>query len=82
MVTIAYEDFFKKTFKKLIKSPLKEKVKKQIKKIIDDPLSGKPMKYARKGTRELYVKSFRISYTYYDDRDELVFADIYHKNEQ
>ncbi|MFT4310148.1 MAG: type II toxin-antitoxin system RelE/ParE family toxin [Candidatus Woesearchaeota archaeon] len=82
MVTIVYEDAFKKTFKKLIKSPLKEKIKKQIEKIIDDPLSGKPMKYGRRGTRELYVKPFRISYKYYDDIDELVFADIYHKDEQ
>mgnify|MGYP006292771627 CR=1 FL=1 len=82
MVTIVYEEAFKKSFKKLIKSPLKEKVKKQISKIIEDPNSGKPMRYGRKGTRELYVKPFRISYKYYEDKDELVFADIYHKDAQ
>ena len=82
MVTIIYEDSFKRAFKKFIKSPLREKVKKQIVKIIDNPLSGKPLKYGRKGTRELYVKPFRISYMYYESSEELVFADIYHKDEQ
>ena len=82
MVTIIYAESFKKAFKKLIKSPLKEKIKKQISKIIDDPLLGKPMKYGRKGTRELYVKPFRISYKYYEQTDELVFADVYHKDAQ
>nr|AAU82856.1 hypothetical protein GZ1D1_43 [uncultured archaeon GZfos1D1] len=40
------------------------------------------MKYARKGTRELYVGSFRLSYAYLKDEDKIIFLDLYHKDEQ
>jgi len=61
---------------------LRIKLKKQIQKIIDNPKSGKPMRYGRKGTRELYIKPFRLSYLYIEDEDAVVFADLYHKKKQ
>jgi len=59
-----------------------ERIKKQIKKIIADPETGKPMRYARKGTREVYIGSFRLSYAYFKEEEKLIFLDFYHKDEQ
>jgi hypothetical protein len=35
-----------------------EKVKRQIQKIVECPEIGEPMKYDRRGTRELYISPF------------------------
>jgi len=80
MVTVAYTKDFDKALSKLSKSPLKEKIKNQILKIIADPTIGKPLRYERRGTRELYIKTYRLAYCYVDD--ELIFLTIYHKDEQ
>ena len=79
--TIDYDDKFKKTIKKLDQS-VKIKVKKQIKKIVDDPKIGKPMRNVRKGTREVYVKPYRLSYYYSEDKKLIIFLDFYHKDKQ
>ena len=72
---------FEKLFSKLDNNQ-KEKVKTQIRKIIADPEIGKPMRYARKGTREVYVKPFRLSYAYIPEENKVIFLDLYHKDEQ
>jgi mRNA-degrading endonuclease RelE of RelBE toxin-antitoxin system len=82
MVDVSFESAFEKSWKKYIKSPFSEKIQKQIKKVIEKPDSGKPMRYGRKGTREIYVKPLRISYIYFEEKKLLVFLDIYHKKEQ
>jgi addiction module RelE/StbE family toxin len=82
MVTVYYESRFKKGFKKINNSSNKEKIKKQIRKIIESPESGKPMRYQRKGTRELYVQPYRISYAFLEEENKIVFLDLYHKNKQ
>jgi mRNA-degrading endonuclease RelE of RelBE toxin-antitoxin system len=61
---------------------IKEKVKKQIEKIILNPEIGKPMRYDRIGTREVYIQPFRLSYAYIKHEDKIVFLDLYHKDEQ
>jgi mRNA-degrading endonuclease RelE of RelBE toxin-antitoxin system len=40
------------------------------------------MRYKRKGTRELYVGSFRLAYSYSINEDEIIFLELYHKDEQ
>ncbi len=82
MVKVAYDDKFVKQIKKIKDQKLKKKVKKQIKKIIENPEIGKPMRFIRWGTREVYVKSFRLSYIYLKNEDKIVFLDFYHKDEQ
>ena len=72
---------FMRGIKHMNKSYL-ERVEKLIIKIIQNPEIGKPMRYARKGTRELYLRSFRLSYSYDQNTDTLTFLDIYHKDEQ
>ncbi len=78
---ITYAPKFHKQFKKLDKSYIL-RIKKLIEKIIEDPDIGKPMRYDRKGTREVYLPPFRLSYTYDQNKDNLYFLAIYHKDEQ
>lgn len=82
MVDVKYEDSFLKIIGKIKDNSTKEKVKKQIAKIIDNPKIGKPMMYDRKGTREVYISPFRLSYTYIKEEDKIIFLDLYHKDEQ
>jgi len=82
MLTVEHKPNFLKRVRKIKGNSIKERVKNQIKKILEDPEIGKPMKYARKGTRELYVGSFRLSYAYLKDDSKIIFLDIYHKDEQ
>lgn len=82
MVTVAYDDKFERTIKKIKDRGLKEKVKKQIRRIIENPEKGKPMRYTRKDTREVYIQPFRLSYAYLKNEDKIVFLELYHKDEQ
>ena len=82
MVRVEFDDVFKKTFSKIKDPVVKKKIIKQVKKLKDNPELGKPMRYARKGTRELYVPPFRLSYMFVKEKDTLVLLDIYHKDVQ
>jgi mRNA-degrading endonuclease RelE of RelBE toxin-antitoxin system len=82
MVEIRFDKRFTLLFSKLKDGLLKTKITKQIKKIADSPTIGKPMSHDRKGTRELYIKPFRLSYSY-DENERLVYIlDLYHKKKQ
>jgi len=72
---------FEKLFSKLDNNQ-KEEVKIRIRKIIANPEIGKPMRYSRKGTREVYAGSFRLSYAYIPEENRIIFLDLYHKDEQ
>jgi len=82
MVNVSFEAVFEKNIGKIKDNLLKEKVKKQIAKIISLPESGKPMRFSRKGTREVYVPPFRLSYEYKKEINTIIFLDLYHKDEQ
>lgn len=82
MVIVEYEDLFEKRVKKIKDFLMKEKVKKQIIKIIQTPDIGKPMRFGRKCTREVYIPPFRLSYLYVPEENKIVFANLYHKDEQ
>jgi len=73
---------FDKSVQKLKDGLLREKVHKQIAKIIQDPELGKPMMYARKGTREVYIPPFRLSYAYLAEENKIILLDLYHKDDQ
>ena len=80
MVGVIFDPHFEKNFKKIKDKTIKEKIIKQVSKIRDNPEIGKPMMYARKGTRELYITPFRLSYKI---KGETVYIlDLYHKDEQ
>jgi len=82
MVNVKYDDKFIRVINKIKGVSVKESIYKKIEKIIQDPEIGKPMRNVRKGTREVYVGHFRISYTFHKNEDILEFLDFYHKDEQ
>ncbi len=82
MLTVVYSDNLLKTIKKIKDNTIKGQIKRQIAKILENPEIGKPMRYARKGTRELYIGSFRLAYAYLKKEQKIIFLDLYHKDEQ
>ena len=64
MVDVYFESAFEESVKKTKDNLLKLRIKKQIDKIIENPEVGKPMRFSRKGTREVYVSPYRLSYLY------------------
>lgn len=82
MVKSVFHPSFQKTFSKIKDKNLKEKIIKQLIKIKENPEIGKPMMYTRKGTREVYISPFRLSYVYLKEENKIIFLDLYHKNEQ
>ena len=62
---------FTRTIDKIKDNSLKIKIKKQINKIIENPEIGKPMCYNRKGTWEVYVSPFRLSYAYLQKENKI-----------
>jgi len=63
MVEVIYTQNFEEEVKKLDFS-LKQKVVKQVEKIINNPEIGKPLRYNLKGERTIYVKPYRIIYSF------------------
>ena len=82
MIEVFYDRHLEEILKKIRDNTMKERIKKQILKIINNPEIGKPMKYSRKNTREVYVQPFRLSYLYVKEENKIVFLDLYHKDEQ
>ena len=73
---------FLRAFSKVKDARTKEHITNQIQKITQSPEIGKPMRYARKGTREVYISPFRLSYAYEKEEDKVIILDLYHKDEQ
>ena len=80
MVDVIFDPSFKKDFKKIKDKAIKNKIIKQLSKLKDNPDIGKPMKYSRKGTRELYIPPFRLSYMY--KKETIFILALYHKDLQ
>lgn len=80
MVEVIFDPDFKKDFKKVKDRSIKEKIIKQVSKIKDNLEIGKPMRYGRKGTRELYIPPFRLSYKV--EGDTVYILALYHKDLQ
>lgn len=71
MVDVIYTEKFEREFKKADNS-IKERAIKQIKKIIENPDVGKPLRYNLKGERTVYVKPFRIIYSFFENTISLL----------
>lgn len=82
MVNIEFDFFFQKLFSKIKDPVLKGKIIKQVSKLKENQDLGKPMMYGRKGTRELYISPFRLSYLYLKEENKILILDLYHKDEQ
>lgn len=82
MVNVLFDKKFKELFSKIKDNSTKIKIIKQIEKIKTNPEVGKPMRNVRRGTRELYIKPFRLSYEYLKEKNLVYILDVYHKDEQ
>ena len=82
MVRVVFVKKFQELFYKIKDNSLKEKIIKQIEKIKQNPEVGKPMRNVRKGTKELYIKPFRLSYLYIINENMVYILDLYHKDKQ
>ena len=82
MLSLGYEPKFLSAVRKIKDQSTKKKVVKQIKKIVQDPEIGKPMRHTRKGTREVYIHPFRLSYAYKKEENKIIFLELYHKDKQ
>lgn len=82
MVVVDYSPLFTRICRKIKDGLLKERIKKQIRKILENPEVGKPLRFSRQGTREVYVAPFRLSYSYSKEQGLVVFLDLYHKDRQ
>ena len=82
MVKVVFLNNFKNTFFNIKDNSLKQKIIKQIEKIKGNPNVGKPMRYDRKGTREIYIRPFRLSYLYLVKEKIVYVLDLYHKKKQ
>ena len=82
MVNVDFDESFKRNIYKIKDNLIKNRIEKLILKIRENPEIGKPMKFSRKGTRELYIKPFRLSYEYIKEENKIILLDLYHKDEQ
>ena len=82
MVKVDFDEHFKRTISKIKDSSMLERIEKLLIKIKNNPEVGKPMRHNRKGTREVYLPPFRLSYAYNITTDTIILLDFYHKDEQ
>ena len=82
MVNVKFSNRFQNIFSKIKDNLFKQKIIKQIKKIKLNPEIEKPMKYERKGTKEVYLKPLRLSYSYSVKEDKIILLNSYHKKKQ
>ena len=82
MVKVEFDKHFKRAISKIKDASIINRTEKLLIKIRDDPEIGKPMKHNRKGTREVYLPPFRLSYAYHKLDDKIIILEFYHKNEQ
>jgi len=80
MVTIIPSPRFEKMFKKIKHASIREHIILEIRKLGKNPELGKPMRFDRLGTREVYISSFRLSYIL--EGNVITLLELYHKDEQ
>lgn len=79
---VDFDEHFKRTLFKIKDKSIIERIEKLLIKIKNNPEIGKPMRNLRKGTREVYAGSFRLSYAYDKTNQIIVILNFYHKDGQ
>ena len=82
MVKAIFLPSFEKSFSRIKDNSQKERIIKQFIKIGENPEIGKPMRYSRQGTREVYISPFRMSYIHLKEENKVLFLELYHKDKQ
>ena len=81
-ISLRFSHQFRNKLNKIKNSHTKIRLYKQILKIVENPYIGKPLKYSRKGSREVYLDSLRLYYAYYSEEKILRIVEFSHKDEQ
>ncbi len=76
---IVYTNKFERDVKKIKDNSVKGRLAKQITKIVEDPESGKPLKYGLKDEWTVRIKPYRLIYTVQDGR--LILLRFEHRKE-
>lgn len=63
IIEVVSTDAFEAEVRKLKDNLLKERIRKQIARIIENPNIGKPLRFAMKGERTVYIKPYRLIYS-------------------
>lgn len=79
-VKVSRTDKFEDEIKKIRDSGLKEKIKKQIEKIVTNPTVGKPLRFQLKGERTVYVKPYRLIYSW--ENETITFLRFEHREKE
>lgn len=79
MVEVEYSREFARTTRKIKEVTLQNRIRSQIFKIIENPAVGKPLRYNLKGERTVYVKPYRIIYSY--NHDVITFLVFEHRDD-
>jgi len=89
MVTVAYGASFERTIRTIRDVTLKERLKAQIIRIVKNPEIGKPMRYSRKHTREVYISLQALlllrpgkKTSWFSWLFTTIFLALYHEDEQ
>ena len=75
--TVVWSGIFEKEVKKVKDRRLKERIRKQVQRIRDNPDAGKPLRFALKGERTVYIKPYRLIYAVAGD--EIIFLRFEHR---
>lgn len=67
MVRLLWTQKFEQEFSHVKDSATREKILKQIRKIHERPDIGKPLGYSLKGERTIYIKPYRLIYSFAND---------------
>lgn len=59
---IVWTKKFERELRKLRDKTIKDRVRLQIQKILDSPETGKPLRFALKGERSIYLPPYRLVY--------------------
>lgn len=79
MVKITFSEGFEKSFKKLKDKNFKERIIKQIEKLTNNPEAGKPLRYDLKMERTIYIKPYRLIYSFKED--EIILLRFMHRKD-
>ncbi len=76
---VFYSNEFAKQLRSFRDNASKEMLNKAIEKIIDEPLSGKPLRYELAGKRSLRISHFRVIYAYKKNTGTITLHSVGHR---
>ena len=76
---VLYTDEFQKDVAKIKDNLIRSCVKKLLQRLVDNPMSGKPLKYDYAGLRNLRIPPFRIIYEFNEKEKTIILHKFEHR---